>query len=89
MRGQWGAAEAEARRLQSELDESLRTLAKWEAKFSHVRKLLDGEKREKNIVLKKYNELVSQVMNLLSLYDQFTFTLLTSSILSFSVYKLL
>ncbi|XP_075978175.1 rac GTPase-activating protein 1-like isoform X2 [Anticarsia gemmatalis] len=57
VRGQWAAAEAESARLQSELDEALRTLAKWEAKFAHVRKLLDGEKRERNIVLKKYSEL--------------------------------
>ncbi|XP_026734628.1 rac GTPase-activating protein 1-like [Trichoplusia ni] len=57
VRGQWAAAEAEASRLQSELDEALRTLSKWEAKFAHVRKLLDGEKRERNIVLKKYSEL--------------------------------
>lgn len=57
VRGQWAAAEAESLRLQSELDEALRTLAKWEAKFAHVRKLLDGEKRERNIVLKKYSEL--------------------------------
>ncbi|KAJ8731601.1 hypothetical protein PYW07_004765 [Mythimna separata] len=57
VRGQWAAAEKEAARIQSELDEALRTLAKWEAKFAHVRKLLDGEKRERNIVLKKYNEL--------------------------------
>lgn len=59
VRGQWAAAEAESRRLQTELDEALRTLSKWEAKFSHVRKLLDGEKRERNTVLKKYSELVS------------------------------
>ncbi|XP_022814213.1 rac GTPase-activating protein 1 isoform X2 [Spodoptera litura] len=57
VRGQWAAAEKEAARIQTELDEALRTLAKWEAKFAHVRKLLDGEKRERNIVLKKYNEL--------------------------------
>ncbi|KOB68463.1 Tumbleweed [Operophtera brumata] len=57
VRGQWASAEAEAVRLQSELDEALRTLSKWEAKFAHVRKLLDGEKRERNIVLKKYSEL--------------------------------
>lgn len=57
VRGQWAAAEAESARLQAELDEALRTLAKWESKFAHVRKLLDGEKRERNIVLKKYSEL--------------------------------
>ncbi|XP_047030299.1 rac GTPase-activating protein 1-like isoform X1 [Helicoverpa zea] len=57
VRGQWAAAEKEAARIQAELDEALRTLAKWEAKFAHVRKLLDGEKRERNIVLKKYSEL--------------------------------
>ncbi|XP_047533237.1 rac GTPase-activating protein 1 [Vanessa atalanta] len=57
VRTQWASAEAEAARLQTELDEALRTLAKWEAKFAHVRKLLDGEKRERNIVMKKYNEL--------------------------------
>ncbi|XP_026761784.2 rac GTPase-activating protein 1-like [Galleria mellonella] len=57
VRTQWAAAETEAMRLQSELDEALRTLSKWEAKFAHVRKLLDGEKRERNIVLKKCNEL--------------------------------
>ncbi|KAM3962619.1 rac GTPase-activating protein 1 [Aphomia sociella] len=57
VRSQWAAAETEAMRLQSELDEALRTLSKWEAKFAHVRKLLDGEKRERNIVLKKCNEL--------------------------------
>lgn len=59
VRTQWAAAEAEAARLQTELDEALKTLSKWEAKFAHVRKLLDGEKRERNIILKKYNELVS------------------------------
>lgn len=59
VRSQWASAEAEAARLQTELDEALRTLSKWEAKFSHVRKLLDGEKRERNIVMKKYSELVS------------------------------
>lgn len=58
VRNQWAQAEAEAARLQTELDEALRTLSKWEAKFAHVRKLLDGEKRERNVVLKKYNELV-------------------------------
>ncbi|XP_073956988.1 rac GTPase activating protein tumbleweed [Choristoneura fumiferana] len=57
VRSQWASAEAEAVRLQTELDEALRTLSKWEAKFSHVRKLLDGEKRERNIVMKKYSEL--------------------------------
>ncbi|XP_059058521.1 rac GTPase-activating protein 1-like [Achroia grisella] len=57
VRTQWAASEAETIRLQSELDEALRTLSKWEAKFSHVRKLLDSEKRERNIVLKKCNEL--------------------------------
>ncbi|CAG4955867.1 unnamed protein product [Colias eurytheme] len=57
VRNQWAAAETEAVRLQTELDEALRTLSKWEAKFAHVRKLLDEEKRERNIVLKKYNEL--------------------------------
>lgn len=62
VRGQWAAAEAESVRLQSELDEALRTLAKWEAKFAHVRKLLDGEKRERNIVLKKYSELVGTLL---------------------------
>ncbi|CAK1579962.1 unnamed protein product [Parnassius mnemosyne] len=56
VRCQWAAAEAEAVRLQKELDEAHRTLAKSEAKFAHVRKMLDGEKREKNIYLKKYNE---------------------------------
>lgn len=66
VRGQWSSAEAESVRLQSELDEALRTLSKWEAKFAHVRKLLDGEKRERNIVLKKYSELVSLF------YDQIT-----------------
>ncbi|CAH2048377.1 unnamed protein product, partial [Iphiclides podalirius] len=55
-RSQWASAEAEANRLQKELDEAHRTLAKSEAKFAHVRKMLDGEKREKNIYLKKYNE---------------------------------
>lgn len=64
VRGQWAAAEAESARLQAELDEALRTLAKWEAKFAHVRKLLDGEKRERNIVLKKYSELVSSLFHL-------------------------
>lgn len=59
VRTQWAAAEAEANRLQTELDEALKTLAKWEAKFAHVRKLLDSEKRERNIVMKKYKELVS------------------------------
>lgn len=59
MRGQWAAAEAESLRLQKELDAALGKLEKWETKFAHVRKLLDGEKRERNIVLKKYNELVS------------------------------
>ncbi|KPI98652.1 Rac GTPase-activating protein 1 [Papilio xuthus] len=53
---QWATAEAEAVRLQKELDEAHRTLTKSEAKFAHVRKMLDGEKREKNIYLKKYNE---------------------------------
>ncbi|KAL0883417.1 hypothetical protein ABMA27_016801 [Loxostege sticticalis] len=57
VRSQWAAAEAEASRLQVELDEAHKTLSKWEAKFAHVRKLLDGEKRERNIVLKKYSEL--------------------------------
>lgn len=57
VRGQWSSAEAEAARLQAELDEALRTLSKWETKFAHVRKLLDSEKRERNIILKKYNEL--------------------------------
>ncbi|XP_041978774.1 rac GTPase-activating protein 1 [Aricia agestis] len=57
VRTQWAAAEAEASRLQTELDEALKTLTKWEAKFAHVRKLLDGEKRERNVVMKKYNEL--------------------------------
>ncbi|CAH0715793.1 unnamed protein product, partial [Brenthis ino] len=57
VRTQWAAAEAEANRLQTELDEALKTLAKWEAKFAHVRKLLDSEKRERNIVMKKYKEL--------------------------------
>lgn len=56
---QWATAEAEAVRLQKELDEAHRTLTKSEAKFAHVRKMLDGEKREKNIYLKKYNEQVS------------------------------
>ncbi|GBP85322.1 Mariner Mos1 transposase [Eumeta japonica] len=55
VRNQWAAAEAEAVRLQSELDEALRSLAKWEGKFAHVRKLLDTEKRERNHVLKKIN----------------------------------
>lgn len=58
VRTQWATAEAEARRLQTELDEALNKLEKWEAKFAHVRKLLDGEKRERNVVMKKYNELV-------------------------------
>ncbi|XP_039753641.1 rac GTPase-activating protein 1-like [Pararge aegeria] len=57
VRTQWAAAEAENARLQGELDEALKTLSKWENKFAHVRKLLDGEKRERNIVLKKYNDL--------------------------------
>ncbi|XP_049872996.1 rac GTPase-activating protein 1-like [Pectinophora gossypiella] len=57
VRSQWASAEAEAIRLQTELDEALRSLAKWESKFAHVRKLLDSEKRERNVVLKKYNEL--------------------------------
>ncbi|XP_072948982.1 rac GTPase-activating protein 1-like isoform X2 [Epargyreus clarus] len=57
VRTQWASAEAEAARLQTELDDALKTLSKWEAKFAHVRKLLDGEKRERNIVMKKYNEL--------------------------------
>ncbi|XP_045773281.1 rac GTPase-activating protein 1-like [Maniola jurtina] len=57
VRTQWAAAEAENVRLQGELDEALKTLSKWENKFAHVRKLLDGEKRERNIVLKKYNDL--------------------------------
>ncbi|XP_061383759.1 rac GTPase-activating protein 1 [Danaus plexippus] len=57
VRTQWATAEAEARRLQTELDEALNKLEKWEAKFAHVRKLLDGEKRERNVVMKKYNEL--------------------------------
>ncbi|XP_052741230.1 rac GTPase-activating protein 1 [Bicyclus anynana] len=57
VRTQWAAAEAENVRLQGELDEALKTLSKWENKFTHVRKLLDGEKRERNIVLKKYNDL--------------------------------
>ncbi|KAJ2948903.1 hypothetical protein O0L34_g5835 [Tuta absoluta] len=57
VRAQWAAAEAESARLQTELDEALRSLAKWESKFAHVRKLLDSEKRERNIVLKKYSEL--------------------------------
>ncbi|XP_053609248.1 rac GTPase-activating protein 1-like isoform X1 [Plodia interpunctella] len=57
VRSQWASAQAEAVRLQTELDEALRKLEKWEAKFTHVRKLLDGEKRERNIVLKKYSEL--------------------------------
>ncbi|XP_028163597.1 rac GTPase-activating protein 1-like isoform X3 [Ostrinia furnacalis] len=57
VRSQWASAEAEAARLQTELDEAHKTLSKWEAKFAHVRKLLDGEKRERNIVLKKYSEL--------------------------------
>lgn len=61
VRCQWAAAESEAVRLQSELDEALKTLGKWESKFAHVRKLLDGEKRERNIILKKYNELVRKV----------------------------
>ncbi|CAG4940509.1 unnamed protein product [Parnassius apollo] len=56
VRCQWAAAEAEAARLQKELDEAHRILAKSEAKFAHVRKILDAEKREKNIYLKKYNE---------------------------------
>lgn len=58
---QWAAAEAEAARLQTELDAALSKLDKWEAKFSHVRRLLDGEKRERNHVLRKYNELVSKL----------------------------
>lgn len=58
VRSQWAAAEAENIRLQGELDEALKTMAKWENKFAHVRKLLDGEKRERNIILKKYNDLV-------------------------------
>lgn len=58
VRVQWGAAEAEAARLQTELDAALSKLEKWEAKFAHVRKLLDGEKRERNMVLRKYSELV-------------------------------
>lgn len=58
VRSQWAAAEAENIRLQGELDEALKTMAKWEGKFAHVRKLLDGEKRERNIILKKYNDLV-------------------------------
>ncbi|CAH4028588.1 rac GTPase-activating protein 1-like isoform X2 [Pieris brassicae] len=63
VRQQWAASEAEAARLQTELDEALRTLSKWEAKFAHVRKMLDGEKRERNIVLKKYNE-VNKLLDL-------------------------
>lgn len=63
VRSQWAAAEAEASRLQVELDEAHKTLSKWEAKFAHVRKLLDGEKRERNIVLKKYSELVIEYYN--------------------------
>lgn len=57
VRSKWAAAEAEAARLQTELDSTLSKLEKWEAKFAHVRKLLDGEKRERNVVLKKYSEL--------------------------------
>ncbi|XP_026327515.1 rac GTPase-activating protein 1-like [Hyposmocoma kahamanoa] len=57
VRCQWAAAEAESARLQTELDEALRALGKWESKFAHVRKLLDSEKRERNVVLKKYSEL--------------------------------
>ncbi|KAL4705897.1 hypothetical protein ACJJTC_017479 [Scirpophaga incertulas] len=57
VRNQWAIAEAEAVRLQTELDEAHKTLARWEAKFAHVRRLLDGEKKERNIVLKKYSEL--------------------------------
>ncbi|XP_063384201.1 rac GTPase-activating protein 1-like [Cydia fagiglandana] len=57
VRSQWASAEAEAARLQTELMEAHQTLSKWEAKFAHVRKLLDGEKRERNIVMKKYSEL--------------------------------
>lgn len=64
MRQQWAASEGEAARLQTELDEALRTLSKWEAKFAHVRKMLDGEKRERNIVLKKYNEVVRVVFDI-------------------------
>lgn len=64
VRAQWATAQAEAVRLQTELDDALRKLEKWEAKFSHVRKLLDGEKRERNIVLKKYSELVSTAIQM-------------------------
>ncbi|XP_068633365.1 rac GTPase-activating protein 1 [Battus philenor] len=56
LRSQWEASQAEAVRLQKELDEAHRIITKSEAKFAHVRKMLDGEKREKNIYLKKYNE---------------------------------
>ncbi|CAH0398491.1 unnamed protein product [Chilo suppressalis] len=56
VRSQWAQAEAEAVRLQTELDEVYKTHAKCEAKFAHVRKLLDGEKRERNIIMKKYND---------------------------------
>lgn len=76
VRTQWGAAEAEAVRLQTELDSALAKLEKWEAKFAHVRKLLDGEKRERNIIMKKYNEQVTNIIfhNYFFLY---TFLLLT------------
>lgn len=69
VRTQWAAAEAEASRLQTELDEALKTLSKWEAKFAHVRKLLDSEKRERNIVMKKYKELVSLDKNIKGIYQ--------------------
>lgn len=62
---QWAAAEAEAARLQTELDAALSKLEKWEAKFVHVRKLLDGEKMERNMVLRKYSELVCTYLVLL------------------------
>ncbi|XP_050675782.1 rac GTPase-activating protein 1 [Leptidea sinapis] len=61
VRSQWAAAEAESIRLQAELDEALHALGKWEAKFANVRKLLDGEKRERKILLKKYNDLSKQM----------------------------
>ncbi|KAG6449021.1 hypothetical protein O3G_MSEX005828 [Manduca sexta] len=57
LQSQRASAEAEAARLQAELDEAHRTITKSETKFAHVRKLLDSEKRERNIIMKKYNEL--------------------------------
>lgn len=41
------AAESEAARLQKELQEALKAISVWEAKFTHARKLLDNEKKHR------------------------------------------